>query len=142
MHRTLASCLSRPPRVRARLVGLVAAASIGLIGCAQQPQAVGLMDLAERPAERALLAGLRAYDDGQYTAAEQQFQSALAAGLASARDRAAAHKYLAFIYCTSQRVPACEAAFRAARAADPSFALDAAERGHPLWGPVYRRVLP
>lgn len=120
-----------------------AAACMLIAGCAQPPQApVGVMDLAERPAERALLAGLRAYDDGQYATAEKQFQAALAANLASPRDRAAAHKHLAFIYCTSQRVAACEAAFRAARAADPGFVLDAAERGHPTWGPVYRRVLP
>lgn len=126
----------------AALASVLAALAL-IAGCAQPPQApVGVMDLAERPAERALLAGLRAYDDGQYALAEKQLQAALAAQLGSSRDRAAAHKVLAFIYCTSQRVPACEAAFRAARAADPGFALDAAERGHPLWGPVYRRVLP
>lgn len=120
-----------------------AAACVLIAGCAQPPQApVGVMDLAERPAERALLTGLRAYDDGQYPTAEKHFQAALAGNLASPRDRAAAHKHLAFIYCTSQRVAACEAAFRAARAADPRFTLDAAERGHPTWGPVYRRVLP
>jgi hypothetical protein len=39
-------------------------------------------------------------------------------------------------------VPECEAAFRAARAADPGFVLSRSEAGHPLWGPVYRRVLP
>ena len=33
----------------------------------------------------------------------------------------------------------CEAEFRAARQADPSFALDRAEAGHPVWGPVYRK---
>lgn len=127
---------------RGRLLAAMLAPLAVLAGCAQAPQAVGVMDLAQRPAERALLAGLRAYDDGQYPMAEKQLQAALAAQLASPRDRAAAHKVLAFIYCTSQRVPACEAAFRAARAADPGFALDAAERGHPIWGPVYRRVLP
>ena len=98
--------------------------------------------MIDRPAERALLAGMRAYDEGQYTDAEKQLQGALAANLASPRDRAAAHKLLAFIYCTSQRIPACEAAFRAARGSDPSFALSHAEAGHPLWGPVYKRTLP
>ena len=34
----------------------------------------------------------------------------------------------------------CEAAFRAARAADPAFALSRAEAGHPMWGPVYQRA--
>jgi len=48
-----------------------------------------------------------------------------------------AHKTLAFIYCTSGRKAECEAAFRAARVADPAFALNKAEAGHPVWGPVY-----
>jgi len=101
-----------------------------------------LIDVAERPAEKALLAGLRAYDDAQYPAAEKQLQTALHAGLVSPRDRAAAHKHLAFIFCTSNRASECEAEFRAARAADPAFALSKSEAGHPLWGPVYRRVQP
>ncbi len=95
----------------------------------------------DRPAERALLDGMRAYDDGQYGPAEAALRRALEGGLASPRDRASAHKLLAFITCTSERVPACEAAFRAARAADPGFALNRSEAGHPVWGPVYRRVL-
>ena len=65
----------------------------------------------------------------------------MAAGLASGRDRASAHKLLAFIACTSERLAECEASFRAARAAEPGFALNRSEAGHPLWGPVYRRVL-
>lgn len=113
------------------------------VGCAQAPQApAGLMDVAERPAERALLAGLRAYDDALYAQAEAQFRQSLEAGLAAPKDRAAAHKHLAFIYCSSQRISDCEAAFRAARAADPAFALTRSEAGHPVWGPVYKRVLP
>jgi hypothetical protein len=66
---------------------------------------------------------------------------ALAAGLQSPRDRATAHKLLAFITCTSERLAACEAAFRAARQADPAFVLSRSEAGHPVWGPVYRKVL-
>jgi hypothetical protein len=34
----------------------------------------------------------------------------------------------------------CEASFRAARSADPAFALARAEAGHPMWGPVWRKV--
>jgi len=114
-----------------------------LTGCVQPPVAPsGLIDVAERPAEKALLAGLRAYDDAQYPTAEKQLQTALHAGLVSPRDRAAAHKHLAFIFCTSNRASECEAEFRAARAADPAFALSKSEAGHPLWGPVYRRVQP
>jgi Tfp pilus assembly protein PilF len=115
-----------------------------LAGCAQPPVAAppsGLMEVAERPAEKALLAGLRAYDDAQYPLAERQLQAALQVGLAAPRDRAAAHKHLAFIFCTSGRVPACEAQFRSARQADPAFVLNKSEAGHPLWGPVYLRAV-
>jgi Tfp pilus assembly protein PilF len=100
----------------------------------------GLTDVMQRPAERALLAGMRAYEDAQYQDAERELERALAAGLASPRDRATAHKHLAFVYCTSSRVAECDKAFRDALAADPTFALSKAESGHPQWGPVYRRV--
>jgi Tfp pilus assembly protein PilF len=125
-----------------RVTSCTAALLLALLaGCVVPPGSQpGLMDVSERPAEKALLAGMRAYDDGQYPQAEQALNQALTAGLASAKDRAAAHKYLAFIYCTSNRVPACEAQFRAARVDDPGFALSKAEAGHPQWGPVYQRV--
>jgi Tfp pilus assembly protein PilF len=122
------------------LAATVALATL-LGGCAlSQPAPPGLLDVVERPAEKALLAGMRAYDDAQYPLAEQQLTKALKTGLDAPRDRAMAHKLLAFIDCTSERIPACEAEFRAARAADPGFALTKSEAGHPLWGPVYRRV--
>ena len=57
------------------------------------------------------------------------------------RDKAAAHKHLAFIYCTSKRADKCEVEFRAARLADPGFTLNKSEAGHPAWGPVYQRTL-
>ncbi|MDZ7589506.1 MAG: TssQ family T6SS-associated lipoprotein [Rubrivivax sp.] len=121
-------------------------AGLALLGgcAAPRPAAppVGLTDLMERPAERALLDGLRAYEDGQYAQAEAALRQALAGGLRSGRDQASAHKLLAFITCTSERLAECEAAFRAARAADPAFALTRPEAGHPLWGPLYRQVVP
>jgi hypothetical protein len=117
-------------------------------GCAAPPPPKppsGLADLMERPAERALFEGIRAYDDGNYPQAENALRKALNGGsqdgLHSGRDQATAHKLLAFITCTSERVPECEAEFRAARAADPAFVLSRAEAGHPVWGPVYKRVL-
>ncbi len=128
---------------------LAAAAAALLAGCvATQPQRAttlppsGLAELMERPAERALVEGIRAYDDGQYVAAEGALKRALDAGLASGRDRATAHKLLAFVACTTAREAECEASFRAARAAEASFALSRSEAGHPQWGPVARRALP
>ncbi|MCE9659376.1 MAG: TssQ family T6SS-associated lipoprotein [Burkholderiales bacterium] len=132
--------------VWARLpAALASAACLFFAACAQTPPAtasVGLLDVSGRPAEKALLDGLKAYDDAQYDTAERQFRLALALGLASAKDRAEAHKRMAFIHCAAGRLEPCEAEFRAARQADPSFALDRSEAGHPVWGPVYRKVVP
>ena len=125
-----------------KLIGLAFVALGALGGCAAPMPSAGLSDVIERPAERALLTGIRAYDDAQYAQAERALTTALHTGLTSPKDRASAHKLLAFIYCTSSRVPDCEAAFRAAREADPAFTLSRSEAGHPLWGPVYRRVSP
>lgn len=124
---------------------LAAALSVAALvsACAPSPEISpprGLLDVTDQPAEKALLAGLRAYDDAQYAEAEKQLNAALLAGLVSPRDKAAAHKHLAFIYCTSERVDKCEVEFRAARLADPGFGLSKSEAGHPLWGPVYQRV--
>lgn len=150
LHQTHSSGLCRLPsagelhRRTAAQVGLTIVALLLIGGCAAPPAAppVGLYDVIERPAERALLAGIRAYDDAQYAQAERTLTSALGLGLASPKDRAGAHKLLAFVYCTSNRMRECEASFRAAREADPSFALTRSEAGHPLWGPVYRRAVP
>ena len=135
------ACRQSTHRAFAPVVAGLLALALG--GCALLPPTAeppGLLDIADRPAEKALLAGLRAYDDAQYPQAETLLTQALKAGLAARRDRAAAHKHLAFIYCTSDRIATCEAGFRAARAADPAFALSRAEAGHPQWGPVYQRV--
>lgn len=139
--------MSAPTHRRRSIIDLEAPASALLVvvllgGCGLLPPAIGVMDIADRPAERALLDGLRAYEDAQYDEAEKQFNLALRSGLASPRDRAEAHKHLAFIFCASRRLDPCEKAFRSARAADGSFALSKSEAGHPVWGPVYRRLFP
>ena len=129
------------PMMRARLA--LALAAWLLTACMQAaPPPLGLLDVTARPAERALLAGLKAYDDAQYDAADRLFREALAAGLASPRDRAEAHKRLAFIQCAAGRLADCEAEFKLARQADRNFALDKSEAGHPVWGPVYKKLQP
>lgn len=130
--------------MRPAILVLAMLATLGA-GCATpppdaKPAASGLAELMDRTAERALVEGIRLYEEGQYPAAEAALKRALAAGLTSARDRATAHKLIAFVACTSAREAECEAAFRAARSADPAFELAKAEAGHPMWGPVYRRV--
>ena len=124
-----------------RLTQALAALAIftALTACDTMPQQqpVGLTDLTDRPAERALMGAMRAYDDADYPTVERQANEAMKLGLRSNRDVATAHKLRAFVYCTSNRLAACEAEFRAARTADPAFVLSHAEAGHPVWGPVY-----
>ena len=123
-----------------RLALALAAALIA--GCMQVAPPLGLLDVSARPAERALLAGMKAYDDAQYDSADRLFREALAVGLVSPRDRAEAHKRLAFIQCAAGRLGECETEFKLARQADRNFALDKSEAGHPVWGPVYKKLQP
>ncbi len=104
------------------------------------PATVSIASLYQRPPERALINALRLYEEGNFERAEQSFRSAVIQGLADWRDVAVAHKYLAFIACAFNRAADCEQQFRNAFAADRDFRLTDAEIGHPLWGPVYRRV--
>ena len=107
---------------------------------APPPPSISIARLYEQPAERSFINGMRFYEDGQYERAEVMFKRALAEGLRDRNDMAAANKHLAFIACAYSRPAECESAFRAAFTADPSFKLTDAEVGHPLWGPVYKRV--
>ena len=51
-----------------------------------------------------------------------------------------AHKFLAFIYCASERRALCENEFKQAFDIDPGFTLSPAESGHPMWQPAYDMV--
>jgi hypothetical protein len=104
------------------------------------PATESIVLLYEKPAERALINGLRAYEEGAFERAEQSFRTAVLQNLRDRRDLAVAHKYLAFIACAFNRISDCEREFRNAFGADPNFTLTDAEIGHPIWGPVYRRV--
>jgi Tfp pilus assembly protein PilF len=82
---------------------------------------------------------LKQYDAGAYPESLKSFQAALREGLDD-KERARAHKHLAFIHCASSRERPCRDEFRRALAADPSLELETAEAGHPAWGPVFRSV--
>jgi pyruvate/2-oxoglutarate dehydrogenase complex dihydrolipoamide acyltransferase (E2) component len=91
--------------------------------------------------DAALARGLDAYKAGQYGPAERDLKSAVQAGLSAAADQANAQKHLAFIYCTSKREALCLGAFKAAKLADPAFALSKAEAGHPMWSKTYKKAM-
>jgi tetratricopeptide (TPR) repeat protein len=93
-----------------------------------------------RTGEATLAAGVREFEEGNYTQAQRLLQQSLNEGLPNRTSQARAHKYLAFTYCVTERSAQCRQEFGNALNADPKFALSAAEAGHPTWGPVYRSV--
>jgi Tfp pilus assembly protein PilF len=101
--------------------------------------AAALSGCAALQAQMTLTSGLRQYESGEHQASARTLQSALDKGL-SGKNRAAAHKHLAFIHCSAGRERQCREEFRKALAADPTMRLDAAEAGHPVWGPVFRSL--
>ena len=82
---------------------------------------------------------LQQYEAGEYDESAKNFEGALREGL-NDKERASAHKHLAFIHCAAQRERQCRDEFRKALAVDPALELEPAEAGHPVWGPVFRSV--
>ncbi len=125
--------------------------ALSLVSCAHQnvaqsgakPSAVEQPPVIEAPAlgDQALAQGVQMYQAAKYDAAETLLKTAIKQGLTSNSETARAHKYLAFIYCTSKREALCAAAFKQARQSDTNFELSKAEAGHPIWGPVYRKSM-
>lgn len=83
--------------------------------------------------------GLKQYETGEYTESAKNLQGAISLGLPD-RQRADAHKHLAFIHCSENRERQCREEFRKALAVDPALDLAPAEAGHPVWGPIFRSL--
>jgi Tfp pilus assembly protein PilF len=116
---------------------LLILAALALAGCETGPfKNVG----AVRYAGNSYLAeGEQNYEEGNYKVAKRRLQFALEEGL-SRPDRVKAHKFLAFIACVSSQPLTCREEFAIALELDPNFELDAAEAGHPIWGPMFKSV--
>jgi Tfp pilus assembly protein PilF len=110
---------------------LAAVLLAALAGCAALERLV-----QATKAQVTLVEGLRQYDAGDHEAATKSLTKALEMGLGES-DQADAHKHLAFIQCSAGRERQCRDEFRKALAARPSLQLDAAEAGHPVWGPIF-----
>ena len=107
---------------------------VALAGCAQ------LNELAQRTRSQVtLVEGLRKFDAGDHEAAASALNTAIKMGL-GAEDRSLAHRHLAFIHCSAGREAQCREEFRKALAANPGMQLEAAEAGHPVWGPIFRSL--
>ena len=108
-------------------------AMLALAACGSQPLR-GLFETSKGAS--VLSAGLREYENGEYAAAGRALQTAIDLGLTE-RERASAHKHLAFIHCASGRERLCREEFRRALTLNPDLELTAAEAGHPVWGPIF-----
>jgi len=116
---------------------LLLAVAVVLAAC--QSKIVQEFPLTKFKAENMLEQGIRAYDDGDYKVAMRNIQGALDAGLTT-HSQARAHKYLAFIQCSSGQQVQCRDEFRKALEIEPDLELKTSEAGNPIWGPVFRSV--
>jgi Tfp pilus assembly protein PilF len=114
------------------LAGLIAAT---LGGCASD----AVKSMFQSKGQKELATGIDNYEDGKYAEASRALQRALDAGLSNS-DQVRAHKYLAFVHCTSGREKQCREEFRRSLDINPALELEPAESGHPIWGPVFRSV--
>ena len=95
--------------------------------------------------ERALAAGIALYDAGNFNGAIKRLRGAREIWSASTTpdataNKLAAHKYLAFSYCVTNRRARCRQEFVDAIKLEPNFDLAPAEKAHPLWGPEFDRA--
>src|SRR5262245_34097305 len=118
------------------------AAALALVGCESAPMKEIRQTFSDAfggsKGDADLKAGLRSYENGNYSESMKQLQSALDQGLPRS-GQLQAHKHLAFIHCAAGRQGPCRAEFRKALTIDPDFDLTPAEAGHPLWGPVFAK---
>ena len=94
---------------------------------------------------RALASGVALYDAGDFNGAIKRLAGAKdiwddAASADALANKLAAHKYLAFSYCVTNRRSLCRKQFVDALKLDPDFALEATEKTHPVWGPEFERA--
>ncbi|HVJ13342.1 MAG TPA: TssQ family T6SS-associated lipoprotein [Burkholderiales bacterium] len=87
----------------------------------------------------ALKAGLKQYEEGDFASSLKNLQGAIEVGV-PVKQRANAHKHLAFIQCSWGQERECRDEFRKALTADPKLQLAPAEAGHPVWGPIFRSL--
>ncbi len=101
-------------------------------------QSVPAIDTAA--SERALAAGIGAYDRGDFSGAIKLLAPLSADGSLDPGQQIRALKTLAFSQCSTGAITACRQTFERAFRADSGFDLAAAERGHPIWGPQFERA--
>jgi tetratricopeptide (TPR) repeat protein len=140
----LAGCASEPVRDIKRYVEDFFRKDEPAEPAAREAPPPARKEAATAPAPRSdgeplLRAGISQYENGRYDDSARSLRIALKRGLTKP-DQVTAHKYLAFIQCAAGREAQCRDEFERALRIDPGMELDAAEAGHPIWGPVFRSV--
>ena len=124
--------------IRYAVVVLIGLSSVvTLSGCASPVR--DIKNIFQSKGEPQLRSGIKLYEDGRYNEALTSLQGAVSGGLSN-DDQVTANKYMAFISCALKRERQCRAYFSRALELNPSFDLEPAEAGHPIWGPVFRNV--
>lgn len=89
--------------------------------------------------ERRFAEGLSKYNDGLYSDAIKIFREPIFKR-AWPELQVRSLKYLAFSYCVNNNASQCKRTFSELIKIEPHFDLNDAERGHPLWGPVFQQA--
>jgi hypothetical protein len=94
---------------------------------------------------RALADGVGLYDAGNFNGAIKRLLGAKeiwddSTTADALPNKLAAHKYIAFSYCVTNRRTQCRKHFVDAIKLDADFNLEPTERTHPVWGPEFRRA--
>lgn len=125
---------------------LVSMTLVVLSGClamtprTEPPPVMTEEQISQQTAERALGDAVALYEKGHYQHAENKLLSE-EVWQGSSETRLSALKYLAFIYCITERQQMCRHAFERAMHINEYFVLSSAEATHPLWGPQYQLAL-
>jgi tetratricopeptide (TPR) repeat protein len=90
-------------------------------------------------AERRAAEGKEAYEAADYNKAIKSYLEALKEPLVDS-EQIRIRKFLAFSYCLTNKSALCRAEFEKILQLRPEFDLEAAESGHPSWGPSFRLV--
>jgi hypothetical protein len=90
--------------------------------------------------EKALTAGLAAYERGEYGNAIKFLNPLTTDASVDVAVQVRALKTQAFSQCLTRAITLCRKSFEQAFKLDPNFDLAPAERGHPVWGREFERV--
>lgn len=135
----LSACASSPPPAPAAPPAVVAAPAPAPAPAEPPAPAPEPIAIAS-PGAAALNDGLTAFQSGEYRRAEVRLTESQKLGLHTPDEQLLAYKTQAFLYCITKRMALCEKAFQSAFSVSSTFDLTRAERGHPVWGPVFAKV--